>query len=649
MPFSPISSGFAFIYSSFKDFRNQKLQVSPMIAAFAVQLKRNHLTKKKQRKHMDLKTYYQEKLNNAQHESERTKKKILHISLLRVFIFIAGFIALCFCYDQGGTVIGGILLATLIPFLLLVKLHNRLYHRKDWYETSIRHYQAELASLENDHSAFDGGKEWIDASHPFSLDLDVFGAQSLFQSLNRTCTPFGKETLSRWLRQPLDNKKEIETRQQAIKELSKYPDFRETFRITGCLYKNNETGIKDLKTWIEAPSVFLQKKSNQWICQAVPCINILLFVLGMTGILSMSWFGLVFCTFVIASSKLVRRITRIQESYNKTLKMLSTYAHLIELADKQSMESPLPVSLKHEFESNGKKAPEVLGILAKELDRLDLRNNLILYALLEGSLFWQLRQMLRIERWKQEHGTHLLQWLEALGKLDALCALGTFAFNHPEYTYPNLTDEPFVFQAKDMGHPLMPHQQCVENDADIPQRPYFLIITGANMAGKSTYLRTIGCNYILACIGAPVCCSSLRIYPAHLMTSLRTSDSLANNESYFFAELKRLQQILERLKKGEEMFIILDEILKGTNSMDKQKGSFSLVKQLLRLKANGIIATHDLLLGELKQHFPNEISNYCFEADIQNNELTFSYKLREGVAQNMNACFLMQKMGINIE
>ncbi len=623
--------------------------MSPIITTFVDSLKPNHLTLRNQRYKMDLKKHYQEKLDNAQRESERIKKRILHISLLRVFIFIAGFVALCMGYDQGGIIICGILLVALIPFLLLIKLHNRLYYQKDWHEASIRHYRAELASLTNDYSAFDGGKEWIDALHPFSLDLDVFGEHSLFQCLNRTCTPFGKETLSRWLRQPLDKKEEIETRQQAIQELSRYNDFRETYRITGCLYKDDKTTMEDLKKWIEAPSVFLQKKSNQWICWAVPCINILLFTLGMFGVISMSWFGLVFCTFTIASSNLIRKITRIQESYNKTLKMLSTYAHLIELADKQSMKSTLLVSLKQRFESNGKKAPEVLGVLSKELDRLDLRNNLILYALLEGSMFWQLRQMLRIERWKQEYGTHLLQWLEALGKLDALCALGTFAFNHPEYTYPNLTDEPFVFQAKDMGHPLMPRQQCVVNDADIPQRPYFLIITGANMAGKSTYLRTIGCNYILACIGAPVCCSSLRIYPAHLMTSLRTSDSLANNESYFFAELKRLQQILERLKKGEEMFIILDEILKGTNSMDKQKGSFSLVKQLLRLKANGIIATHDLLLGELKQHFPNEISNYCFEADIQNDELTFSYKLREGIAQNMNACFLMQKMGISIE
>ena len=597
---------------------------------------------------MNLKNYYQEKLDNAQQENEHIQKRILHISLLRISIFIAGFIGLCFAYAQEGMIIGGILVATLVPFLLLVKLHNRLYHQKDWCETSIRHYKAELASLENDHSAFDGGKEWIDASHPFSLDLDVFGEQSLFQFLNRTCTPFGKETLSRWLRQPLDNKKEIETRQQAIKELSKYPDFRETFRITGCLYKNNEMGMKELQEWTASSPVFLHKKSNQWICWAVPCINIILFILGMLDILPMKWFGLAFFSFVIFSNKICRQAASLQDHFDKKLEKLSTYAKLIQLADNQTMECSQLVLLKQHFQCNEKIATEALQQLAKELDRLALRNNQILYILLEGSMFWQLRQMLRIERWKEEYGVHLLQWLEALGKLDALCALGTFAFNHPEYTYPTLADEPFVFRAKEMGHPLMPRQQCVVNDADIPQRPYFLIITGANMAGKSTYLRTIGCNYILACIGAPVCCSSLHVYPAHLMTSLRTSDSLANNESYFFAELKRLQQILERLKSGEEMFIILDEILKGTNSMDKQKGSFSLVKQLLQLKANGIIATHDLLLGELKRHFPNEISNYCFEADIQNDELTFSYKLREGVAQNMNACFLMLKMGIAI-
>ena len=168
------------------------------------------------------------------------------------------------------------------------------------------------------------------------------------------------------------------------------------------------------------------------------------------------------------------------------------------------------------------------------------------------------------------------------------------------------------------------------------------------MAGKSTYLRTVGVNYLLASIGAPVCASSLKFYPSQLITSLRTTDSLTDSESYFFAELKRLKLIIDKLEKGEELFILLDEILKGTNSVDKQKGSLALIKQFIELKTDGIIATHDLLLGELIKAYPNNITNYRFEADIKNNELTFSYKLREGVAQNMNACFLMKKMGIAI-
>uniref|UniRef100_UPI004029A3E3 MutS family DNA mismatch repair protein n=1 Tax=Phocaeicola plebeius TaxID=310297 RepID=UPI004029A3E3 len=231
----------------------------------------------------------------------------------------------------------------------------------------------------------------------------------------------------------------------------------------------------------------------------------------------------------------------------------------------------------------------------------------------------------------------------------ALCSLGTFAYNHPQYTYPELTEKPFCFLATQMGHPLMPASQCVKNDATIPSRPFFLIITGANMAGKSTYLRTIGVNYLLACVGAPVCCKRLKLHPNQLITSLRTSDSLSDNESYFFAELKRLKRIINLLNQGQQLFIILDEILKGTNSMDKQKGSFDLIRQFMQLKANGIIATHDLLLGSLIKQFPEEIRNYCFEADIKENELTFSYKLREGVAQNMNACFLMKKMGIILQ
>ena len=247
-----------------------------------------------------------------------------------------------------------------------------------------------------------------------------------------------------------------------------------------------------------------------------------------------------------------------------------------------------------------------------------------------------------------EHGEDTERWFEALALFDAYCSLGGFAFNHPEYIYPEIADVYFKMEGKALGHPLLRRDICVKNDIEIRKSPWFLIITGANMAGKSTYLRTIGVNYLLGCIGAPVCAASLTLYPARMVTSLRTSDSLASNESYFFAELKRLKMIIDRLQQGEQLFIILDEILKGTNSIDKQKGSLALMKQLVANQACGIIATHDLALGELEKEFPNQIKNYRFEADIQDNELTFSYQLREGIAQNMNACFLMKKMGITI-
>ena len=193
---------------------------------------------------------------------------------------------------------------------------------------------------------------------------------------------------------------------------------------------------------------------------------------------------------------------------------------------------------------------------------------------------------------------------------------------------------------------MLNREVCVSNDVTIENHPFFLVVTGANMAGKSTYLRTVGINLMLACAGAPACASSLRFYPYKLVTNLRTSDSLTDNESYFFAELKRLKMIIDRLQSGEPLFIILDEILKGTNSEDKQKGSIALMKQLVSLRANGIIATHDLLLGDLEKEFPDAIKNYRFEADIKDDHLSFTYKIREGVAQNMNASFLMKKMGI---
>lgn len=597
---------------------------------------------------MNPENHYTERLSLTEGQLQQVKKQIFRISMLRLALFIAGIAGVYFFFNQTTQLIVCICL-TFFPLFILVKIHNRFFIRKEWLETQARIIQEELQALSGDYSSFEDGKEYTNPEHPYSFDLDIFGRRSLFQSINRTCTFFGKNRLAKWLQNHLHEKTSIEKRQEMVREISEHTLFREQFRVAGLVHHGQSSDGEKIQAWSQSPAQYLHAGWVKAFIWGVPVINSLLLITSLAGWTSFSWLGPSFGIFLVLSFGIIKRATYIQETYGKQLKSLNGYARLIALAKAENWKSAGMQELMERFNLNGQSPIQALQQLSKELDRLDLRNNQFLYVLLEGSIFFQLQEIVRIERWKVRYGQHISEWLETVGELDALCSLGTFAYNHPQYTNPELTEKPFCFLATQMGHPLMPASQCVKNDATIPSRPFFLIITGANMAGKSTYLRTIGVNYLLACIGAPVCCERLKLYPNQLITSLRTSDSLSDNESYFFAELKRLKRIIDLLNQGQQLFIILDEILKGTNSMDKQKGSFDLIRQFMQLKANGIIATHDLLLGSLIKQFPEEIRNYCFEADIKENELTFSYKLREGVAQNMNACFLMKKMGIILQ
>ena len=597
---------------------------------------------------MNPKNHYTERLSLTKGQLQQVKKQIFRISMLRLTLFIAGVAGIYFFFSQTPLLIVCICL-TFLPLFILVKIHNRFFIRKEWLETQARIIQEELQALSGDYSSFEDGKEYVNPEHPYSFDLDIFGRRSLFQSINRTCTFFGKNRLAKWLQNHLHEKTSIEKRQEMVREISEHTLFREQFRVAGLVHHGQSSDAEKIQAWSQSPAQYLHAGWVKAFIWGVPVINSLLLITSLIGWTSFSCLGLSFGIFLVLSFGIIKRATYIQETYGKQLKSLNGYARLIALAKAEDWKSAGMLELMERFNLNGQSPVQALQQLSKELDRLDLRNNQFLYVLLEGSIFFQLQEIVRIERWKARYGQHISKWLETVGELDALCSLGTFAYNHPQYTYPELTEKPFCFLATQMGHPLMPASQCVKNDATIPSRPFFLIITGANMAGKSTYLRTIGVNYLLACIGAPVCCERLKLHPNQLITSLRTSDSLSDNESYFFAELKRLKRIIDLLNQGQQLFIILDEILKGTNSMDKQKGSFDLIRQFMQMKANGIIATHDLLLGSLIKQFPEEIRNYCFEADIKENELTFSYKLREGVTQNMNACFLMKKMGIILQ
>lgn len=618
---------------------------------------------------------YRDIAEQAKHELNKVQQQIYRIGTLRLLLFCTGVAGIIYFRAESWAVLGGIVLVTLLPFVLLIKYHNRLFYRKDYLEKEIEINEQELAALNYDISAFDDGEEFMDPTHLYTYDLDVFGPHSLYQYINRTCTQLGKSRLASWLNVHLKKKEEIQKRQEAVQELASELEFRQRFRILGLLHKGKAADETELNAWAKSPSVFRTQKLLRALPPLVVATNAICIGLVIAGILSGETYGIIWTCFVIASFSFTGRITKIQAIYGKKLQILSTYAVLLRLMEEKPVQSELLKEIKEEIGGEKRKASHSIRQLSKLMNELDQRNNAFMYAILNGFFFWELRQIMRIEAWKEQYATELPHWLTAIGLIDALNSLATFAYNHPDYVFPTLLDKaditsrkdashpgtpfraetlsgkpvlPFHLRAEALGHPLMHRDRCVRNDIDMEKRPFFIIITGANMAGKSTYLRTVGINYLLACIGTPVCARQMEIYPAQLITSLRTSDSLNDNESYFFAELKRLKLIIDKLQADEELFIILDEILKGTNSMDKQKGSFALIKQFMALQANGIIATHDLLLGTLIDLFPEDIRNYCFEADITNNELTFSYRLRPGIARNMNACFLMKRMGIAV-
>lgn len=570
------------------------------------------------------------------------KSNIFKIGTLRLIVVITAFFIGYILWGNTLAVVAGTI-AFIAIYLCLMVYHNRLFWRKKHSEILIQNALNELNGLNYDFSAFDGAPEKSDASHSFSFDLDMFGNRSFFQSINRTVTDYGKEQLVKTILQPLDNKNEIINRQEAIKELVNKPELVTRFLAKGMMVENRDLDIKNF------PEQFNKSKSIsstfwRFMPFIAPILFTILIILNILNILQGTYLILGYSLLLILALIPLKYIKDKVSFLSRKVDTLKSFSRLFAIIESESFESNELKQIQQTVKNN-KNASKAIGQLKAYSDNLDQSLNVAGFLLLNPFLFWNVIYTHKIEKWITKYENDIELWFDALAEFDSLISLARFAYNHPDYNYPEVTDK-FIFDGKALGHPMLHRDVCVRNDVTIKKRPFFLVVTGANMAGKSTYLRTVGINHTLACIGAPVCAESLIFYPSHLVTNLRTSDSLNDNESYFFAELKRLKMIIDRLQSGEELFIILDEILKGTNSEDKQKGSIALMKQLVSLDGNGIIATHDLLLGELEKEYPDAIKNYRFEADIKDDHLTFSYKIREGVAQNMNACFLMKKMGI---
>lgn len=573
---------------------------------------------------------------------EKLKRKIFQIGSLRLAVVLFCSFTIYYFWFNTLPILSSIIICSIL-FLFLLKYHNRLFYQKRYCELLIENAENELKAIDYDFSAFDGASEAENSNHSYSLDLDLFGQHSFFQSVNRTVTSYGKSKLIDKFLNPSDKKEEILTNQSIIKELSYKTDLQNHFRAVGQM---SATEHLEVESFVEQ---FQKSKSlftSVWIfAPFVPAAIIICFIaLGQLVNITAAMWMILYVLLFVASLIPAKLIKEKMSFFEKKLDSLKTYSHIFQIIEKESFTSQELINLQQQVTTN-KSASLAIYQLQKLSNNLDQSQNLLGFAILNPLFFWNVIYAIKIEKWIEENKDNINQWFNTIGEFDSFMSLAIFSYNHPNYIFPKVADN-YTFEAKDLGHPMIRREVCVTNDVNITHHPYFLVVTGANMAGKSTYLRTVGLNMVLANMGAPVFAKSLKFYPFHLVTNLRTSDSLADNESYFFAELKRLKMIIDRLQSGEQVFIILDEILKGTNSEDKQKGSIALMKQLIANQGCGIIATHDLILGNLEKEYPNEVKNYRFEADITNEELTFTYKIREGVAQNMNACFLMSKMGI---
>ena len=586
--------------------------------------------------------YYEGIKADAASELSRLSKLSATVSVARLAIVIAA-IACIWAWWGEAVLVGSTLAVGVVLFLVLVIKHNKLFGKIAMQKALNRVATDNMRRINLELDTLDGGGEYVNPRHEYSYDLDLFGQRSIFTLLNSTATKGGERLLAGSLVKPELSAVEILKRQEAIKELAGMESFRIRFQALGLVAKGDNETDMDMSA-----CNFANCKLRQWQTVSIflfPSVLAILVVMAVLGLDVSVWIEICAVLSLVVASLGSKKVGQLHDSVDKVVNTVSIYHNLLSEIENGRFESELMMEFQSRLRTGDELASEASRKLAKLLSNMDQRYNWLSYIVLNMLLQWDYRQARNVERWIARHEGMIGRWHDVLCKVDELCALATFAFNNPSYTFPKI-DGHVIIAASRMGHPLIDAKRCVRNDVGHMECGNFLVVTGANMAGKITYLRTVGVNYLLALIGAPVCAIDMIFTPAHLFTGLRTTDSLNDNESYFFAELRRLQTIINCAEHGERMLVILDEILKGTNSADKQKGSLALVRKLVKMNVAGIIATHDLVLGNLADEFPGMVSNRCFEAEIKDDTLKFDYKLHEGVAHNLNAYFLMQRMGI---
>lgn len=596
---------------------------------------------------MEPETFYTQRLENLkQHLTLLLKKKSM-LAWLRFTVVVVLLISIYFLFPSGWPFVAaaGLLLSVLFTRLVLADLKNR---------SAIVHTNFLVSINENEHQAlghnyhqFSDGSEYIPKEHAYAADLDIFGHASLYQYINRTGSHMGNNTLAQWLLYPSE-KEIILQRHAAVKELSAKTEWRQELQAFGAAKKiQAETQIR-LQDWFNDKDHFITNKIWLWLRYLLPVIMLTVIALNIADVLSNYTRNYFLFAAAVLAFYVSKKVTPLHNRVSKITDELEVLEDSIRLIEEAGFISEHLKKLQSQFIDQNRKASLKIKQLKQILERLDLRFNFVVFIPLNILLQWDLQQVIALEKWKQQNKKHVMQWFDALGSFEATSSLATLAFNHPQWCYPVFTEPHFSMEGKDVGHPLIHENKRVNNPVSINKAGELMLVTGSNMAGKSTYLRSIGINTILAMAGAPVCASYFCLSPVQIMSSMRIADNLEESTSTFYAELKKLKSIIDRVNNNEKVFILLDEILRGTNSLDRHTGSVALIKQLAKHNAAGIIATHDVELAKMKEEYPANILNHHFDVQVTNDELYFDYKLKDGICTSMNASILMKKIGIEL-
>ena len=589
--------------------------------------------------------YYQKQIDHYTARLKQIKKRrnLITLAKLLTFGYMIFLIYLLINHSTQPLLLLGI--GAILVFIFLTLWDSQIIYRQHLIEELLRINTLESDYLAGNFSALDQGERFNDPAHPYAHDLDLFGEDSLFQHLNRTVTFSGTQKLVSWLLSLSKDPEVIHSRQQAAEELCAEPEWCQLFRAAGALHPTQALDAVILKSG-PTESPFFSKHSTVrlilWIANTIVIVS-----WAVTSFTPLPFsISLVLSLLQLSALALyIKKINAYHQRLNLFLKTISNYLPLVRLIHDQSFRSPYLQKIRHSLFTPESNSLQALTQLHRIQNSLDQRGNIVIAFILNGLYLKDFHTLLRLDHWRKKYGPDIETWTDVLSEADALISMANYRFNHPAYCLPVICQDRLL-DTEEIGHPLLKSERNVTNDFSIRSLHQIAIVTGANMAGKSTFLRTIGVNLILAQSGNVVCSRYFAFQPMTLFTSMRTTDSLSKDTSYFHAELLRLQQLVNIAQQEDKVFIILDEMLKGTNSVDKLNGSLAFLKRILSYPISGLVATHDLALGELADDFPEHFFNVCFEIVHSGSQITYDYKLHPGISSNMNASILLKQMGL---